>query len=602
MGTTSPRRDGTVQRYRYSPHRRKHDLNKSKGVKLPSFKQRKTPGKMPAVSFREPDTKAAKARSGVKDVGVERNGLTRYDNNVTFENLTKVEAMQTTVKEVRDSGNGVVKGSLMPDVPCMVTSNNEGAIAHAMKKRCDYPVNVSDPAAFIEGHKIIMSKCQVMPLIQVDSVLLEEYFATLKPGKVQKLMSAMVQDEWTLDGANAKRHVFAKLETLLKDHGSQPRIVYQGTDMHNLLTGAVVYALAKNIRKQFSRENPLNTGNVIIWAPGVSGAELGQIIDEAVGVPIESDFKNNDGSQGLWRKHEAMFYKKNGAPDWFVRHFARETGVDVWTRVGIKAHVEGQRWSGEGTTTTGNTYVGAAQIQAGLARAKVTKSVNIHGGDDYAGVIQEKKSHDFATILEESVASTGMKAEVVRRHSKNEIVFYRKRFPYTPGKGRLPVPQFGRVLSKINIRANQNTEVDDRSYMAGKYLSAAVDHKHVPIVRDILLRTSLAMSDKPYLDDKETRHIEGLNTGTSVQDKLETTPVHSLDTMGEYCTEIYGHSFDDVVASYEAMAASAMDYLHGWVEVGRNGKFQNKADNWRYKHRWLQTEVASALVRVDVLT
>jgi len=128
--------------------------------------------------------------------------------------------------------------------------------------------------------------------------------------------------------------------------------------------------LNNRMKEVFSLRNPLNTGNRIVYACGVSGEELGDIMESSGGEPIESDMKNNDGSQSKeFRKYEAMFYRKLGAPDWFVREFAKTTSIRVWTRYGIAADVVGQRWSGETTTTTGNSYVSMALLQVAHERA-----------------------------------------------------------------------------------------------------------------------------------------------------------------------------------------------------------------------------------------
>jgi hypothetical protein len=540
---------------------------------------------------------------------VARNGHTQYDSEVRFDNIRATANLSKVKGPPLVAGNGVVKGCLMANVPVTVTDNNEGSIAHAMKKRCDNAVNHDvEPEVFLAGHKIMMAKIHQRETIVVDSQLIKEYLALCTPSKAEKLTRAMQEDEWTLDGDNAQKHVFAKAEALLKEHGAQPRIVYQGTDMYNLLVGPVIMELQRRLQEELSRSNPLNHTHVVIYAPGLKKEELGEIVDDASGMPLENDFENNDGRQsGAWRKHEAMFYKKLGAPDWFVRTFAHCVSVRVWTRVGIEGTVVGQRWSGEGTTTPGNTYVGACIIQSGLAQVKVVmgygsdfKSTNIHGGDDYAGVIagvNESDSEKVKDVIVDVVARTGMKAKAFVPKSKTHMTFYRTRFVKHETKSRVPVPQFGRVLSKINVRANKNSNISDREYMAGKYLSAAYEHRYVPVVRDVLLMTSEQMSDAPFIESNDSRKFGGA-TVSGLRETIKTCRPLTYEKMESFCDTIYDTDFSSVVKTYERFAQSAIDYVDGWTEV-RSGKYHNKANNHRYKPHLVDDDAAQCLVRVD---
>nr|QDH89311.1 MAG: RNA-dependent RNA polymerase [Riboviria sp.] len=285
-----------------------------------------------------------------------------------------------------------------------------------------------------------MAKFLPQETIRVDKDLMDEYFATCDPSKARRLLEALDGAQWNSEMDT--KHVFAKQEVLLKDHKAQPRVVYQGTDMYNALTGPVVMELNNRMKEIFSLRNPLNTGNIALYACGMKGEEMGEIMEQARGNPIESDAKNNDGSQSKeFRKYEAMFYRKLGAPDWFVREFARTLKVRVWTRYGICAEVSGERWSGETTTTTGNSYVHMALIQAAHERAEIKNSTNIHGGDDYLGYV-EGDELKFKDAVEKVFDDSGMVAEVVPQTARHYATFYRKR--YVRGTiGTRPVPQFG---------------------------------------------------------------------------------------------------------------------------------------------------------------
>jgi len=321
-------------------------------------------------------------------------------------------------------------------------------------------------------------------------------------------------------------------------------------------------------------------------------------MESSVGDPVESDMKNNDGSQSKeFRRYEAMFYRKLGAPDWFVREFAKTTSVRVWTRYGIAATVDGQRWSGETTTTTGNSYVSMCQIQAALECAEIRDSTNIHGGDDYLGYI-EGDPEQFKAGIEAVTKASGMQAEVVPQVGRHHATFYRKRYVRS-AIGCRPVPQFGRVLAKINLRPNRNTQVNDRDYMAGKYLCAAYEHRHVPGIRDLLMNTSESLSDKPYLDTRASklREMGGRDNVTSVINSAEE---HSVPDFSEFLEEVYGINYNDLVEVYARVAQSCLEYCDRWVRVGKNGKPENVKGNSAYVPPKISGDCMEALLRVDV--
>jgi len=510
-------------------------------------------------------------RNDVKSDGLERNGFTRYDTEVGFANI-RATANICRVKDDDARDVGVAKGSILEGVPVTVPKNDAGATTHAMKKRCDFAPQLKTMDEFDAGHALIMAKFEPLPEIRVDRALLNEYLSMCRPAKAERLLTAWDSGELRYDGET--KHVFAKQEVLLKEHGAQPRVVYQGTDMYNLLTGVTVMELHRRMKSVFCRENPLNTGNVVIFACGVPGEEIGEIIGNAQGELLESDMKNNDGSQsGAFRKREAMFYKKLGAPAWFVREFARNTEVRVWTRYGIEATVVGQRWSGESTTTTGNSYVGMALMLQSLTKAGVVDSTSIHGGDDYLGVIQG--GNNVKETIEQVVSSAGMTAEVVKPKSRDHGTFYRKR--YVRGiNGCLPVPQFGRVLAKLNLRANQNTQVNDRDYMAGKYMSAAYEHRCVPAIRDLLLLKAQAMSSTPWFDVRATKLAE-MGGPEAIRSRIERSNTVDLDAFSGFLDNVYGITVDELYALYSQVADSCIDYLEGYTFINKKGKVIEKS-------------------------
>jgi hypothetical protein len=536
---------------------------------------------------------AKQKRSSVKPDGVERNTHTQYDSEVAFANI-RATANICRVKDDSPTSLGVVKGPILQGVPVTVPSNTAGATAHAMKKRCDHAPGKPDMVHFKKGHALLMEKVPQHDIVRVDEALVNKYLRTCSPTKAARLTEALNSPEWSYQGDT--KHVFAKQEVLLKDHGAQPRVVYQGTDMYNLLTGCVVMELQRRMKMTLSHSNPFNTGNVVVFACGKSGEELGDIIHSAPGVMLESDFANNDGSQSMeFRRYEAMFYAKHGAPAWFVREFANNVSVRVWTRYGIEATVKGQRWSGETTTTTGNSYVGAVLLLAAALTANVKNSTHIHGGDDFLGIMPEAEVKEMEKAIQVVVPASGMEAKVLVPESRHHGTFYRKRYVSDKVRTR-PVPQFGRVLAKINLRANRNTQVGDRDYMAGKYYSAAYEHRHVPGIRELLLETAQEMSAKPHFDVRLTKMNEMGGVENITKLVKETTAV-DVDSFSDYLRDVYGIGYEDLVDAYGRVAAGAVGWLDQYTYVDKKGRQHSKHPP---RAQMIGGEAIEALIRVDV--
>jgi hypothetical protein len=539
--------------------------------------------------------KFAAGRGAVADSGPVSNQHAEYTTEVKFENIVpKVNVTRTKIDQTEVVG--VLKGGILDGVPITVPSNTAGATMHAMKKRCDFSPSLNHLADFEKGHAMLMDKFEKLPEIRVDEVLFAEYLKKCAPGKADRLAKALAADELGTDMGT--KHVFAKQEVLLKPIGAQPRIVYQGSDMYNALTGPVVMELNNRMKTVFSRSNPKNIGNIAIYACGASGEELGDAMESATGHAVESDAKNNDGSQSKeFRRPEAMFYAKLGAPLWFVREFASNTSVRVWTRYGVAATVDGQRWSGETSTTTGNSYVHMALMQSSLHKANIERSTNIHGGDDYLGFV-DGDVKEFKASVESTYKTSGMVAEVVPQSSRHHATFYRKRYVRSP-VGTLPVPQFGRVLAKLNIRANRNTAVNDRDYMAGKYLSAAYEHRHVPNLPELLIATSERLSDKPHLDTRQSKLAE-MGGVDNIKKIVGKSRVHGLTEFGEFLNEVYGITYSDLFDVYARVAESCVEYCSAWTRVDKKGKIVNRSGNAKYKAPVLCGDTVAALARLDV--
>jgi len=405
-----------------------------------------------------------------------------------------------------------------------------------------------------------MSKIHERDTITLDRAQVDAYLDEMSGQKRERLQALIDSMDFTLPGYTDKV-VFAKSEVLLKTDGSQPRIVYQGGDMYNLVMGAVVFYLSRRIVEELNRNNPRNKGNEVLYCVGLTADEIADIIHHTKGDALENDFKNNDGTQPAGvRKHEAMFYYKLGAPKWFVREFASNTSVRVFTRYGLKGLVKGQRWSGEVTTTTGNGYVNACISLAALQQAGIKNSTTLVYGDDNLTYTTENRG-DLKDGFESVAKDTGMTAEVKIVEHREKATFLRKRF--VPSVNRtFPVPSFGRVVAKLPIRVNNNPAVGDGEYMAGKLLSAAYEHRHIASLRTLLLETAEQLSPKPYLD---MRNQAMAYKYTAEELKMMTLEAKTIDPdmLGSFIHNVYGIWEEELVNCY----VSVCDGILGFQRV-----------------------------------
>jgi hypothetical protein len=455
-----------------------------------------------------------------------------------------------------------VKGALIEGVPVQVVAQSEAATLHAIKKRCDHKPNDEVGQAFLAGHEMLMNKIHEREEIRLDLDMINAYLDQMSGQKRERLQALLDSQDFTLPGYTDKT-VFAKAEVLLKHDGSQPRVVYQGGDMYNLVLGSVVFYLSRRIAEELSRTNPKNTGTKVIYCVGMTADEIADIIHHTPGQAFENDFKNNDGTQpAAVRKHEAMFYYKLGAPKWFVREFASNTSVRVFTRYGVKGQVKGQRWSGEVTTTTGNGYVNAVTSLAAVAQAGITESTTLVYGDDGL-VLTEQPRRDLCETFEAVASGSGMKTEGVVVERREQATFLRKRFVPSV-KRTFPVPSFGRVVCKLPVRSNNNRAVSDEDYMAGKLLSAAYEHRHIASLRALLLNTAEQLSPKPFMDMRN-QAMAYKYTPEELRELTVNADTIDPDYLGSFLHTVYGVWENDLIECY----TSVCDGILGFQRVNR---------------------------------
>jgi len=487
--------------------------------------------------------------------GVTNNRPFDYPTGVRYKNIKPTVNITRAVEPPRTFNP--IKGAQVEGVPTLVVAQSEGATLHALKKRCDHLPNKDVGAPFFRGHELLMRKVHERETIRLDREAIDAYLDEMSGQKRERLQACLDSMDFTLPGYTDKT-VFAKSEVLLKTDGSQPRVVYQGGDMYNLVMGSVVYYLSRRIAEELNRRNPKNKGNEVIYCVGMTADEIAEVVHHTPGNVFENDFKNNDGTQPAGvRKHEAMFYYKLGAPKWFVREFASNTSVRVFTRYGVKGTVKGQRWSGEVTTTTGNGYVNACTSLAALEIAGITESTTLVYGDDGLTYTSQDRT-PLKKAFDEVAESSGMKTEGVVVDRREAATFLRKRF--VPSFTRtFPVPSFGRVVAKLPVRANNNRAVDDDKYMAGKLLSAAYEHRHISRVRELLLTTAEQLSAEPFLD---FRNQACAYKFTAAELKEMTVNANTIDSdcFHSFLRKVYGINEDQLLECYTSVCDGILGF------------------------------------------
>jgi hypothetical protein len=500
--------------------------------------------------------------------GVYENRPADYNTEVRYENI-KPSVNVTKAREPQRTSEPI-KGALIEGIPIQVVAQSEGATLHAVKKRCDHAPQDDVSDLFIKGHHALMAKIHELPTLKLDEPMIRAYLDEMSGQKRERLGVLLDSLDFTLPGYTDKV-VFAKSEALLKHDGAQPRVVYQGGDMYNLVMGAVVYYLSRRIVSELSRSNPLNKGNEVLYCVGLTADEIAELVHHTPGKAVENDFKNNDGTQPAGvRKWEAMFYHKLGAPKWFVREFASNTSVKVFTRYGVKGTVKGERWSGEVTTTPGNGYVNECISLASLMQAKISKSTTFVYGDDNLTYTCEERA-PLKEAFEQVAASTGMTAEVKIVEKREQATFLRKRFVPSVGK-TFPVPSFGRVLAKLPVRANFNKAIPDADYMAGKLISAAYEHRHIAGLRTLLMDTADQLSSTPYMDMRNQAMAYKFTADEMKQLTVEAKTIDP-DMLGSFLRSVYGIWEGELTECY----ISVLDGILGYQRV--NGNRGNRGRN-----------------------
>jgi hypothetical protein len=362
----------------------------------------------------------------------------------------------------------------------------------------------------------------------------------------------------------SQKQIFVKVEALLKRHDPNwaPRIIYQSSDIHNVVLGPVMQACTKRMFGRF--ESSSHSGVSYFGAYGKSSDQIAARIERhgtSETVFVESDFSSNDMTQ-LRDVHilEVAWLQWLGAPLWITSLMLHANAICVSAhKHGLRARIENQLPTGAQSTTFRNTLWNATINHAFCLRVKAEGDVLVLG-DDMLMRYDNPMSSRYQQIRREYEYVTklaGMDAKVKVRRFLCECSFLSKSFIPTD-LGHVMAPLLGKAVARYNARASVNEAVSDRSYLAGKSLSYAFEFRHVPpIARVFLLRYEQLAPDGDVSLDALGWNAKGAFLSRGVKGVLRAisgvTTVASRDDMTRFYHMKYGMTSTDILENVIAI-------------------------------------------------
>jgi len=449
--------------------------------------------------------------------------------------------------------------------PTIMVGPSIGAEQAAMKKRADHVPSACVGDNFKRGFKALLAKTYPFEQIEVTSTFLDDWMAQLDSTKAEKLTHALNEPIYAYD--HTRKTVIVKQEVLNKPPGSAPRVVYSNRDSTNLLMGAITNELSKRMTFILNRHNPLNQGNTVIYTSGMTLKEIANSVVSDSGPRVESDFSAFDSTQSAAiRKYEAMFYKKLGAPDYYVRAIASSTKWSVTSTRGFDYAITGQRLSGECPTATGNSFVQCCETLGALEAAGVERSVTHALGDDSLIVVKSVVSlPKVVAAIDDGAKESGMtrKTAVVPTH---EATYLQKRYVRT-NNGGVAVPKVGRVLSRLPwMPEEQQKRIPKKDYFAGKFLSAAYEHQGIAPLGELFRDAANSLSSTPYIEDawktdrvaKDPAAIlRSLGPPGDLYERFDD------DAVNQHYLSVYGLSGEEILETYKEVVLGIIKDLEG---------------------------------------
>lgn len=411
-----------------------------------------------------------------------------------------------TLRELRRD----ILGPLIAHHHPVVPDQTRASMMAAFDKRCNYHSSQRVDPSIIQANRLLLERISPKPWDPLvhDRALFEDWNAQFDTAKQNRHKKAYLKIAELTARDFSDKQIFVKVEALLKRHDPNwaPRIIYQSSDLHNVVLGPVMWKCTKRMFQCFDHVD--DSGGVhYMGAYAKQTPELTARITRhatAQTMFLESDFSSNDMTQ-LEDVHmlEIQWLRHFGAPAWItaLMHVANSFRA-VSYKHKIKAKISNQLPTGAQSTTFRNSLWNATINYAFCLKHNLRGDCLILGDDMLFRCDNpfSKRRRNLRREYEHIVKLAGMDGKVAVYDHLSECSFLSKQFIMTDN-GYVMAPKLGKALARFNVRASSNEAVSDSSYIAGKALSYAFEFRFVrPISRCFLLRYAMEECDDPSLD------------------------------------------------------------------------------------------------------
>jgi len=422
---------------------------------------------------------------------------------VKFNIAAKVGVPAKPQKEyARDLRRDILGPLIDAHIPVVPDGSRQNLLS-AFDKRCNYhSAKRVDPEVIAASLKLLdhLAPERWDPLVH-DRALFEEWNAQFPDAKRQRHVRAYAHVAELTSKQFSDKQIFVKVEALLKRHDPRwaPRIIYQSSDLHNVVLGPVMWKCTK---RMFSAMEFTPGKTSFMGAYAKDSEHLVERIHRhgtKDSVYLESDFSSNDMTQ-LEDVHllEMLWLQRFGAPTWItaLMHVANKFKATSHKHK-VRATVRNQLPTGAQSTTFRNSLWNASIYSCFAMRMGVASDTLLLGDDNLSRIDEACtfKRQALRRAFEHVCRLAGMQVTVKINKHLSECEFLSKHF-IPVGSSFVMAPKLGKAIARFNVRATSNEAVPDREYIAGKALSYAYEFRHVPLISHLFL-TKYALADIP---------------------------------------------------------------------------------------------------------
>jgi hypothetical protein len=382
-----------------------------------------------------------------------------------------------------------ILGPLLRDHEPVVPVATRANLLAAVDKRANYHTSARCHSSITSASKNLLDRIapDAWDPITVSTTEFLEWNSQFPAAKQARHLKVwpMVSDI-TTKSFSAKQ-IFVKVEALLKRHDPNwaPRIIYQSSDIHNVILGPYMQKCCKRMFSALKLGNTSESNNYL-GAYGATTEELVSFINRAGGdstVYIESDFSSNDMTQVQdVSLLEIMWLRRFGAPLWVTGLLLHANSFNaVSHKYGVRVRVTNQLATGAQSTTFRNTLWNMTINHAFCLRVGAHMDSLVLGDDNTARYDNpfSSKAKNIRREYEHVCKLACMDAEVKVVKFLSQTTFLSKHFIPT-ATSYVMVPKLGKAVGRFNARASANEAVSDEAYLAGKALSYSYEFRHCP--------------------------------------------------------------------------------------------------------------------------